>query len=45
MWQFVRGVEGIRDEELALETTVVGSTVGFSNDTQERGRKVSGQRS
>jgi phosphoribosylformylglycinamidine synthase subunit PurL len=36
MWQFVRGVEGIRDAALALETPVVSGNVSFYNETQGR---------
>jgi len=34
MWQFVRGVEGIRDAALALETPVVSGNVSFYNETE-----------
>jgi phosphoribosylformylglycinamidine synthase subunit PurL len=36
MWQFVRGVEGIRDAALALETPVVSGNVSFYNETDGR---------
>ncbi len=36
MWQFVRGVEGIRDAALALETPVVSGNVSFYNETEGR---------
>src|SRR5215472_14725314 len=36
MWQFVRGVEGIRDAALALDTPVVSGNVSFYNETQGR---------
>jgi phosphoribosylformylglycinamidine synthase subunit PurL len=36
MWQFVRGVEGIRDAAQALETPVVSGNVSFYNETQGR---------
>jgi phosphoribosylformylglycinamidine synthase II len=34
MWQFIRGVEGIRDAALALETPVVSGNVSFYNETE-----------
>jgi len=34
MWQFARGVEGIRDAAQALETPVVSGNVSFYNETQ-----------
>ncbi len=34
MWQFVRGVEGIRDAALALEAPVVSGNVSFYNETE-----------
>ncbi|MGO9055827.1 MAG: phosphoribosylformylglycinamidine synthase subunit PurL [Candidatus Binataceae bacterium] len=36
MWQFVRGVEGIRDAAQALGTPVVSGNVSFYNETQGR---------
>ena len=36
MWQFVRGVEGIRDAAQALDTPVVSGNVSFYNETQGR---------
>ncbi len=36
MWQFIRGVEGIRDAALALETPVVSGNVSFYNETEGR---------
>ncbi len=36
MWQFIRGVEGIRDAALALETPVVSGNVSFYNETEVR---------
>jgi phosphoribosylformylglycinamidine synthase II len=36
MWQFVRGVEGIRDAAAALDTPVVSGNVSFYNETQGR---------
>ncbi len=36
MWQFVRGVEGIRDAAIALDTPVVSGNVSFYNETQGR---------
>jgi phosphoribosylformylglycinamidine (FGAM) synthase-like enzyme len=36
MWQFVRGVEGIRDAALALDTPVVSGNVSFYNETEGR---------
>jgi phosphoribosylformylglycinamidine synthase len=36
MWQFVRGVDGIRDAAQALETPVVSGNVSFYNETQRR---------
>ena len=36
MWQFVRGVEGIRDAAHALDTPVVSGNVSFYNETQGR---------
>jgi phosphoribosylformylglycinamidine synthase subunit PurL len=36
MWQFVRGVEGIRDAAQALETPVVSGNVSFYNETNGR---------
>ncbi len=36
MWQFARGVDGIRDAALALETPVVSGNVSFYNETQGR---------
>src|SRR5271169_3387574 len=34
MWQFIRGVEGIRDAALALETPVISGNVSFYNETE-----------
>jgi phosphoribosylformylglycinamidine synthase II len=34
MWQFIRGVEGIRDAALALKTPVVSGNVSFYNETE-----------
>ena len=31
MWQFVRGIEGIRDAAQALDTPVVSGNVSFYN--------------
>ena len=36
MWQFIRGVEGIRDAALELETPVVSGNVSFYNETEGR---------
>ena len=36
MWQFVSGVDGIRDAAQALETPVVSGNVSFYNETQRR---------
>ena len=36
MWQFVRGVDGIRDAARALDTPVVSGNVSFYNETQRR---------
>jgi phosphoribosylformylglycinamidine synthase len=36
MWQFIRGVEGIRDAAIALETPVVSGNVSFYNETEGR---------
>ena len=36
MWQFIRGVDGIRDAALALETPVVSGNVSFYNETEGR---------
>ncbi|HZO82542.1 MAG TPA: phosphoribosylformylglycinamidine synthase subunit PurL [Candidatus Binataceae bacterium] len=36
MWQFVRGVEGIRDAAIALGTPVVSGNVSFYNETEGR---------
>ncbi|MGH7905031.1 MAG: phosphoribosylformylglycinamidine synthase subunit PurL [Candidatus Binataceae bacterium] len=36
MWQFARGVEGIRDAALALDTPVVSGNVSFYNETEGR---------
>jgi len=36
MWQFVHGVDGIRDAAQALETPVVSGNVSFYNETQGR---------
>jgi phosphoribosylformylglycinamidine synthase len=36
MWQFIRGVEGIRDAAIALRTPVVSGNVSFYNETEGR---------
>lgn len=36
MWQFVRGVEGLRDAATALGTPVVSGNVSFYNETEAR---------
>jgi phosphoribosylformylglycinamidine synthase len=36
MWQFIRGVEGIRDAALAFEAPVVSGNVSFYNETEGR---------
>jgi phosphoribosylformylglycinamidine synthase len=36
MWQFRRGVEGLRDAALALEVPVVSGNVSFYNETEGR---------
>jgi phosphoribosylformylglycinamidine synthase subunit PurL len=36
MWQFIRGVEGIRDAAIAVETPVVSGNVSFYNETEGR---------
>ena len=36
MWQFIRGVEGLRDAALAFETPVVSGNVSFYNETEGR---------
>jgi phosphoribosylformylglycinamidine synthase len=36
MWQFVRGVEALRDAALAFRTPVVSGNVSFYNETQGR---------
>jgi phosphoribosylformylglycinamidine synthase II len=36
MWQFVRGVEGIRDAALAFDAPVVSGNVSFYNETEGR---------
>jgi len=36
MWQFIRGVEGLRDAALALGTPVVSGNVSFYNETEGR---------
>jgi len=36
MWQFIRGVEGLRDAAIALETPVVSGNVSFYNETEGR---------
>jgi phosphoribosylformylglycinamidine synthase subunit PurL len=36
MWQFIRGVEGIRDAALAFDTPVVSGNVSFYNETEGR---------
>jgi len=34
MWQFIRGVEGIRDAALALKAPVISGNVSFYNETE-----------
>jgi len=36
MWQFIRGIEGLRDAALALGTPVVSGNVSFYNETEGR---------
>ncbi|MGH8013342.1 MAG: phosphoribosylformylglycinamidine synthase subunit PurL, partial [Candidatus Binataceae bacterium] len=36
MWQFIRGVEGLRDAALALDTPVISGNVSFYNETEGR---------
>jgi phosphoribosylformylglycinamidine synthase II len=36
MWQFVRGVQGIRDAAIALDTPVISGNVSFYNETSGR---------
>jgi phosphoribosylformylglycinamidine synthase len=36
MWQFVRGVEGLRDAALAFGTPVISGNVSFYNETEGR---------
>jgi phosphoribosylformylglycinamidine synthase len=36
MWQFVRGVEGLRDAALALDVPVISGNVSFYNETEGR---------
>jgi phosphoribosylformylglycinamidine synthase len=36
MWQFVRGVEGLRDAALAFEIPVISGNVSFYNETEGR---------
>jgi phosphoribosylformylglycinamidine synthase len=36
MWQFVRGVEGLRDAALAFDTPVISGNVSFYNETEGR---------
>ncbi|MGH7934211.1 MAG: phosphoribosylformylglycinamidine synthase subunit PurL [Candidatus Binataceae bacterium] len=36
MWQFVRGIEGLRDAALALDTPVISGNVSFYNETAGR---------
>ncbi len=36
MWQFIRGVEGIRDAALAFDAPVVSGNVSFYNETEGR---------
>ncbi len=36
MWQFIRGVEGLRDAALAFGTPVVSGNVSFYNETEGR---------
>ncbi|HUN58705.1 MAG TPA: phosphoribosylformylglycinamidine synthase subunit PurL [Candidatus Binataceae bacterium] len=36
MWQFLRGVEGLRDAALAFDTPVISGNVSFYNETEGR---------
>ena len=36
MWQFIRGVEGLRDAAIALGTPVISGNVSFYNETEGR---------
>ncbi len=36
MWQFVRGIEGLRDAALAFKTPVISGNVSFYNETEGR---------
>ena len=36
MWQFVRGVEGLRDAAIAFDTPVISGNVSFYNETEGR---------
>jgi phosphoribosylformylglycinamidine synthase len=36
MWQFIRGVEGLRDAALAFDTPVISGNVSFYNETEGR---------
>jgi phosphoribosylformylglycinamidine synthase II len=36
MWQFVRGVEGLRDAALAFDTPIISGNVSFYNETAGR---------
>jgi phosphoribosylformylglycinamidine synthase II len=36
MWQFIRGVEGIRDAAIALKTPIISGNVSFYNETAGR---------
>ena len=36
MWQFVRGVEGLRDAALAFDAPVISGNVSFYNETEGR---------
>ena len=36
MWQFIRGVEGLRDAAIAFDTPVISGNVSFYNETEGR---------
>jgi phosphoribosylformylglycinamidine synthase II len=36
MWQFVRGIEGLRDAALAFDTPIISGNVSFYNETEGR---------
>jgi phosphoribosylformylglycinamidine synthase len=36
MWQFIRGIEGLRDAALAFDTPVISGNVSFYNETEGR---------